>query len=226
MVERYYYDVIMGRNAFTHYLRSNGMNQHAFLLTALDLKREGRTAWEEAELDHVESVAGHSWGVALLTVLHGTQADVDVGHAVQLAVVHDVAESITGDIISADKRPNENRDHALTEQQKHHLEERAMERLAPIAGDRAHVRALWEEYEARESDEARFVKDMDTLELAYQTVAYQEADAFSDAPEPYDDIDDLILDNASFYTETAQNAFEKLVDGHDTEKETYRPSQD
>lgn len=36
------------------------------------------------------------------------------------------------------------------------------------------IRALWEEYEARETNESRFVKDLDFCELAFQALEYED----------------------------------------------------
>lgn len=38
------------------------------------------------------------------------------------------------------------------------------------------VMALWEEYEARETPESKFVKDLDLFELGVQAVEYEECE--------------------------------------------------
>jgi len=47
-----------------------------------------------------------------------------------------------------------------------------MERL--LAGELTAVRALWDEYEAANSAEARFVRDMNLLDMALQALTYEE----------------------------------------------------
>lgn len=39
------------------------------------------------------------------------------------------------------------------------------------------VMALWEEYEARETPESKFVKDLDLFELATQAVEYENCES-------------------------------------------------
>jgi putative hydrolase of HD superfamily len=43
----------------------------------------------------------------------------------------------------------------------------------------ARVRSLWEEYEAAETAEARFVKDLDRFELGLQAVEYEQGEPSS-----------------------------------------------
>jgi putative hydrolase of HD superfamily len=53
----------------------------------------------------------------------------------------------------------------------------AMHRILDLLGHPSiqslRVKALWEEYEARETPESKFVKDLDLLELAVQAVEYE-----------------------------------------------------
>ncbi len=65
------------------------------LLTLYRLKDEPRTGWQIRGIVEPESVAGHSWATALL---YAEDAGVDRDHAVAMALVHDLAESVTGDV--------------------------------------------------------------------------------------------------------------------------------
>lgn len=62
-----------------------------------DLKRSG---WIMKKVSAPESVADHSWGVALLAVLL-TPEGLDRHKCLQLAIVHDLQETIVGDITPA-----------------------------------------------------------------------------------------------------------------------------
>lgn len=74
---------------------------------------------------------------------------------VSLATVHDMAEAVTGDIAPS---------HGISKEDKHKMEEDAMHTLTrgyldgDVAGRRIHN--LWLEYEAQETPEARYVKDL------------------------------------------------------------------
>ena len=78
-----------------------------------------------------------------------------------MAIVHDVAESLCGDIT-----PVENS--GVTKKEKQHREREAMECLCRALGGPGSARArlvsrLWEEYEAGVTPEAQLVKDIDKL---------------------------------------------------------------
>ncbi|MGH3875636.1 MAG: HD domain-containing protein [Actinophytocola sp.] len=106
-----------------------------------------------------ENDAEHSWHLALMVILLAEHADepIDVGHTVKLVVVHDLVEIHAGDTPLYDDvgaRTQEAREQA------------AADRLfGLLPGDQAReLRALWDEFEARETPESRFAKGMDRLE--------------------------------------------------------------
>lgn len=145
-----------------------GGGELSALTTALALKDETRTGWALRGVCDPESVAAHTWGVALLCLLYGDEAGVDVGRALGLAVVHDLAEAETGDVAvraeaGAQRVPDE---------EKVARERATIRDLADDLGDASLV-DLWAEYEARETPEARFVKDMDLVDMCLQAVVYE-----------------------------------------------------
>ena len=106
-----------------------------------------------------ENDAEHSWHLALMVILLAEHADepVDVGHTMKLVVVHDLVEIYAGDTPLYDDVG------ALTQDAR---EQAAADRLfGMLPADQANeLRALWDEFEARETPEARFAKAMDRLE--------------------------------------------------------------
>ncbi len=167
------------------------------LLRAYGLKDERRTGWQLRGVDDPESVAGHTWGVSLLCLLFGERAGVDVGRALELAVVHDLAEAETGDVPTRADSTAE----TVDPDEKERLEREAMAEL--VAGfdgasppvDADGLLARWEEYEARDTPEAVFVKEMDLVDMCLQALLYElegrydpaEGDAFRE----YDDLDEF-----------------------------------
>ncbi|MFD5828654.1 HD family hydrolase [Lentzea sp. NPDC060358] len=106
-----------------------------------------------------ENDAEHSWHLALMVMTLAEYADeqIDVGHTIRLVVVHDLVEIYAGDTPLYDTE-------AGTSQQER--EEAAADRLfglLPEDAGRA-MRALFDEFEARETPEARFAKAMDRLQ--------------------------------------------------------------
>lgn len=112
-----------------------------------------------AAADRRENDAEHSWHLALMVTLLAEYADepIDVGRTVALVLVHDLVEIYAGDTPLYDTdagRDQEEREQA------------AADRLFSLlpADQAIGVRALWDEFEARQSAEARFAKAMDRLQ--------------------------------------------------------------
>ncbi|HKI58437.1 MAG TPA: HD domain-containing protein [Trueperaceae bacterium] len=140
----------------------------ATALRAYRLKDEPRQGWVLRAVSAPESVAAHAWGTALLCLLFAEEAGVDRERALTIATVHDLAEAEIGDI-PARAHPADRSVHAA---EKARLEADGLERL--LAGRAPEVDALWREYEAGVSAEARFVRDMNLLDMALQALLYEE----------------------------------------------------
>ena len=132
----------------------------AFLRTAERLKCVTRSGWTTA--GERESVAAHTWRLCLLVVaLADRFPGIDLTRLLKICLIHDLGEALHGDIpapsqaADAGKAANERRD--------------LVEVLAPLP---AHLRqefaALWDEYEAAQSPEARLAKGLDKLETILQ----------------------------------------------------------
>ena len=73
-----------------------------FIETANKLKDVKRAGWVERGVKDPESVADHNYLAALLCVVIPAKG-VDKARAVKMALIHDLAESVIGDIITTDK---------------------------------------------------------------------------------------------------------------------------
>lgn len=96
-------------------------------------------------------------------------AGLDRMRCVTMALVHDLAECIVGDIAPSD---------GVSKHEKHKREAQAMAQLeaalAPINPNAAReICDLWREYEAAETKEARAVKDIDKFEMILQAYEYE-----------------------------------------------------
>jgi putative hydrolase of HD superfamily len=166
------------------------MPVNQWLEWVLALKEVTRTCWLDRGVPpiNVESVADHSWSVAFLAwLLAAEDAGLDRDRVLCLALIHDLAEAITGDLtpygILHGEAPDPaflNQRHVRTEDDaraKQEAERAAIDQLAALLPARtaAELRALWAEYAARESPEARFVKEVDRLETYLQSRRYLEA---------------------------------------------------
>lgn len=114
-----------------------------------------------------ESSAEHSWRLALMVFMaaEGSGIKIDMDRAMRMALVHDIAEAITGDIDFA--VITEGR---MTKKEKQDLEIKAINELAGILPEKRgeEIKSLWEEYEDGKTDEARFVKALDKIETLLQ----------------------------------------------------------
>jgi putative hydrolase of HD superfamily len=132
--------------------------QLAFLIEVDRLKTVLRAS-TLAAADRRENDAEHSWHLALMVPVLAEYADepIDVGHTIRLVVVHDLVEIYAGDTPLYD-------DAARTSQVERELA--AADKLfGLLPPDQAgEFRALWDEFEARETPEARFAKAIDRLE--------------------------------------------------------------
>ena len=135
----------------------------------LHLKQTYRKGWLERGLSdrHCESVAEHSFGVAMLALLIGRDVpSLNLEKILRLALIHDLGEAHVGDLTPLDNVPKP---------EKVAREEKAVDAILALFPDSTALKADWLEYEAQETMEARFVKQLDRLEFALQGALYQES---------------------------------------------------
>ncbi|XP_042359616.1 HD domain-containing protein 2 [Plectropomus leopardus] len=130
------------------------------------LKRVPRTGWVYRGVKKPESVSDHMYRMAMMS-LTITDPTVDKDRCIKLALVHDMAECIVGDIAPSDN---------VSKAEKHRREEEAMRHLSALLpeGLKQEIYGLWEEYENQSSPEARLVKQFDLLEMILQAHEYEE----------------------------------------------------
>ncbi|HEX2081274.1 MAG TPA: HD domain-containing protein [Longimicrobium sp.] len=142
-----------------------------FLRAAEGLKTATRSGWTSA--GEQESVAEHTWRLCLMALaLHPAFPDVDFARLVKICIIHDLGEAIGGDVPAPEqalrpggKAADERRD--------------LLQLLEPLPQAlRDEITALWDEYEAAESPEARLAKGLDKLETILQHTQGQNPDDF------------------------------------------------
>lgn len=113
--------------------------------------------------DRRENDAEHSWTIALMALIlaeHANEA-VDLLKTVKMLLIHDIVEIDSGDILIYKKTPDIER-----------LEEAGAERifgLLPEEQKQEYI-ALWQEFEARQTPEAKFAAAMDRIEPVLQNI--------------------------------------------------------
>lgn len=133
-----------------------------FLALAEKLKTELRHSWLSS--GRRESVAEHSWQMALMAlVMHRRlEIPVDLEKTLKMVLVHDLVEAEAGDVPSFEEGERK--------RLKARREREAIERIRDLLADAAgrEIFELWHEHEARTSNEARFVAALDNLEVQIQ----------------------------------------------------------
>ena len=129
-----------------------------FLGLLEQLKCNTRHSWTSS--GRQESVAEHSWRCAVLAwLLRDEFPEADMGRVMEMCLVHDFGEAVTGDIPVFQKT---DADEAV--------EADAVTRmLSPLPPSRrAALTALFAEIDARETPEARILRAIDRLEVVIQ----------------------------------------------------------
>lgn len=129
------------------------------------LKRIRRTGWWHAGVRDPESVAEHTMRTAQLAALIAAEEGADPARAAFLALWHDTQETRTGDLPHTATR-------YLTKPNPRQITADQTEQLPSRSRDT--VRAAVDEYESRQTLEARCAKDADKLEMLLQAVEYRD----------------------------------------------------
>ncbi len=141
----------------------------SFLHIIQELKKTPRTGWLYFDIEHPESIADHMYRMSIISLL-SKSTNLDKDKCVKISIVHDMAESLVGDITPTDP---------MTKEEKHKRELAAIlyltENLIKPYNLEASIEILelWNEYENIESDEAIFVKDVDKFEMMLQAFEYE-----------------------------------------------------
>ena len=116
--------------------------------------------------DQCETVAEHSLGVALLALFLADECfpALDKGKLIVMGLLHDFGEIYAGDIVPG----------KMSLAEKHELERKSVERVFGRLAKGKDYLAVWEEFEEGKTAEARFLKEIDRLEMGLQASVYEQ----------------------------------------------------
>lgn len=143
-----------------------------FMELVSSLKELQRTGWKQHRVTGIiDTTASHSFGVVLLSWLFAKEAQVDLEKVLKIALVHDLVESVIGDLTPAEAK-RVDRDA---------LEENGLKRIErKIPGALLdEVKSLIREFRAGATKEAKIVRVCDKLETLFQAHFYRKSDRLS-----------------------------------------------
>ncbi|KAL8128827.1 hypothetical protein V2J09_017982 [Rumex salicifolius] len=140
-----------------------------FLTLCHRLKTTKRAGWVKRDVDNPESIADHMYRMGLMALISTELPGLDRDKCVKMAIVHDLAEAIVGDITPCD---------GVSKEEKNRREQEAINTMCNLLGGgptAKEIHDLWLEYEENSSPEAKVVKDFDKKWWCYQQPANNHA---------------------------------------------------
>lgn len=132
--------------------------QIAFLIECDRLKEVFRRTLNSQSRRH-ENDAEHSWALCLfvITLAEHSNTPIDVLRVLKMVILHDLVEIDVGDTFAYDP---------VGRMDQHAREARAADRIFGLLPDdqAQEFRALWDEFEAQETPEAKFAMTVDRLQ--------------------------------------------------------------
>jgi len=134
-----------------------------------NLYRQGWVRYHATKESETESVADHSFSVAVLSYLFAREyyPELDADKVLKLALFHDIGEVHAGDI------PLKSITTDFDIEEKQRKEKEGVNEVFLHLKHRDEYIALWEEFEYQKSPEARFVREIDKLEFVLQSYLYE-----------------------------------------------------
>ena len=137
----------------------------SFFQRVLELKNIPRQGWKnKLNIENVESVADHSYSTAIMSMVLSDLQGLDTEKIIKMALLHDLAESIVGDIT-----PDE-----VISKKKIGMEDTAMKQILESIPNNVSQQytTLWNDYQKNSSKEANLLHEIDRLEMAFQAKFY------------------------------------------------------
>lgn len=139
------------------------------------LKLTKREGWRRFGIMNGESISDHMYRMSLITMFapQSLSSKLNIPHCTKMALVHDMAEALVGDITPVD---------GVAKSEKNRRESTTMDYFTKSLLGRVNggttgqeLQDIWQEYEDNETLEAKFVHDVDKIELVLQMVEYERA---------------------------------------------------
>ncbi len=149
-----------------------------FFKITTNLKKIPRKGWAtKLGISSPESVADHTFSMSTMAMVLSDLQKLDTEKVLKMSLLHDIAESITGDLTPEDISKNE----------KIKLENKTIDKiLGNLPSDLAkNYLTIWNEYNENISDEAKLVHEVDKLEMVIQALSYANDGIEKEKLEPF-----------------------------------------
>lgn len=158
---------VKGPNPVSNFQGSNAPIIRAYF-EFVHLKQLYRQGWLARGIlpERCESVAEHVFGVAVVAMFLADEhfPELDIMKVLRMALIHDFGEIYAGDIIPGDQ---------VSPKEKYTLEREAVNQIFNGLPNGDDYLRLWQEFENGTSPEARFIRQIDKLEMALQANVYE-----------------------------------------------------
>lgn len=142
------------------------LNLLSFFRIVCNLKTIKRSGWiHKSNITSPESVADHSYSMCMMSMILAEIINLDSGHIMKMVIFHDLAESLVGDHMPDD----------ISSEEKQLVEDKAMKKIISKLPNslRKNYLNIWNEYNDNITVNAKFVHNMDKLEMALQAKEYE-----------------------------------------------------
>lgn len=147
---------------------SKEQNVINYYVTCNKLKNVIRTGWQDwnVKRERIESVAEHVYGVQMLAIAMKSeyQYDIDIMKVIFMIAIHELGESVIGDIIMFQ----------ISNEEKEAIEHEAVHNILGGLLDGEEIEALFLEFDEHKTKEAIFAYQCDKLECDLQSKLYDE----------------------------------------------------
>ena len=142
------------------------LNLVSFFRIVCNLKTIKRSGCiHKSNITSPESVADHSYSMCMMSMILAEIMNLDSGHIMKMVIIHDLAESLVGDHMPDN----------ISSEKKQLVEDKAMKKIIsklPNSLQKNYLH-IWNEYNGNITINAKFVHNMDKLEMALQAKEYE-----------------------------------------------------
>lgn len=173
------------------------------------LKYQRRTGWVDRGIEDCESIGDHLFRITFMSQFLKTPG-LDISKCFSIALAHDVAEAIVGDITPRDEK--------IDKVEKNYREKITIDYITDLIKPYNEKAALkfhedWNAYEYQTCVEAKYVKDLDKYEMLVQAIEYEKRHPGVDLEEFWDALEIIKTD------EVKEWAKELIQEREDNKKE-------